>query len=50
MYNMLPYLTYNDLHSYRFDVDAKYNAYKILYRGTEYAGASHGDEICYLFR
>lgn len=37
-------------HIYSFAADTNLNAYKILYRASDFAGASHGDEICYLFR
>ncbi|KAG4072767.1 hypothetical protein HA402_005244 [Bradysia odoriphaga] len=35
---------------YRFSVDATLNAFKILFKLESVFGASHGDELCYLFR
>lgn len=34
----------------RFSVDAKLNAFKTMFKTESMSGASHGDEICYMFR
>ncbi|KAJ6641686.1 Thimet oligopeptidase [Pseudolycoriella hygida] len=35
---------------YRFSVDANLNAFKSMLNTKSLSGASHGDELCYLFR
>lgn len=34
----------------RFSVDAGFNMFKVIFNATQFAGASHADEICYLFK
>lgn len=34
----------------RFSVDSKMNILKRSYNVTQYSGAAHGDETCYMFR
>lgn len=35
---------------WRFGLESKLNIYKRIYKVTNYAGATHGDELCYIFR
>ncbi|KAJ6641664.1 Esterase B1, partial [Pseudolycoriella hygida] len=35
---------------YRFSVEGRLNAFKAMFKTESMSGASHGDELCYLFR
>jgi len=35
---------------YRFDLDSKFNYYKILFGAQDQVGAAHADDLCYVFK